>query len=822
MKLSILRLGFVMGLLCLVGCAGPSLRSEDPLMRQEAMNQIQDQKALFLVAMNIEVITSDIRVWFVKANYREDVRLMAVNRLTDVQHLLRCATWPDGEVYEDPAADSGVFEYCGGKYYYFYRSDCKLSMREKVAPGDAVRAVAKKKLLQPEIFAKMPALYPEHEESAYTLPPSMRPYLFPYRELGDGNSFCDYYGNVRENNPFNNLIAELLAQHEEKDASAVVMKSLHWLHKLAPKACAEYVTTKLETASSEDAEKMYDKLYKGINDNYVKSMPDEIEIYALPLFRHIENPSVEMLQSVLALSSPEDAEEVLANIKREETLVELYLSDEFPQTLPEAKCDAIDGPYGSEIVDVKPDVAKRLLARITDQESLVKLATASKRFAIRLAAIERLEDVELLKKIASGEIESCPTDVSLGIKPRFGQAFQWIDQTTEASKVRLQKCAIASLSDAKALDAIRKASESSEIKGAITTRLKELGHSDVGAICAGTEIRADLFSMLAGIEKADELTTIADTAKLKAIRLLAACRLPKDKAQAVIAREAKNSEAEVVKGKFNIGGFALDMDIQDVYALLLRDHADVKPNLYLDGEVLCIGGSDGRDIAWANASSRKVHWLTLPPPVVQRLLKFESGSFDDLEEAVGRAMGVYFGHDILSKGSVSQEIGTIDTVGGETLRFFKTEIEEGEDFSRSVRKAFNQHSAASDPLGGGFGLALANAFEDAEQAEENQRNAGDPNFASRGAVQLQRTTRAKRGTLNSSGSLRREKKFPSLDTKAIEAEMEKVTRAIEAEMEEINEEIDAELEELREESDEMARKFMEEFEREAREFMVNP
>lgn len=800
MKLSILRLGFVMGLLCLVGCAGPSLRSEDPLMRQEAMNLIQDQKTLFLVAMNVEIFADQSgKVWVCPGRYCDEVRLMAVERLTDVQHLLRCASWPDGEIYEEND-HSNI----------------------NVAPGDAVRAAAKKKLLQPAIFAQIPAVYPGDDKGYHGLPPSMQPYLFSYREWGKETAFCDYYGGVRKNNPFNNLMAELLAQHTEKDASAVVMKTLYWLRKIAPEACAEYVTTKLETASSEDAEKMFNKIYKNSVDRYEHSVVDEDKVYVLPLFRHIDNPSAEMVQCVLALSSPEIAEEILAGVKSEETLVEIYLNKEFPNALPEAKCDAIDGPYGSEIVDVKPDVAKRLLARITDQESLVKLATASKLFAIRLAAIERLEDVELLKKIASGEIESCPTDASLGIKPRFGQAFQWIDQTTEASKVRLQKCAIASLSDAKALDAIRKASESSEIKGAITTRLKELGHSDVGAICAGTEIRADLFSMLAGIEKADELTTIADTAKLKAIRLLAACRLPKDKAQAVIAREAKNSEAEVVKGKFNIGGFALDMDIQDVYALLLRDHADVKPHLYLDGEALCIGGSDGRDIAWANASSRKVHWLTLPPSVVQRLVKFENGSFDDLEEAVGRAMGVYFGHDILSKGSVSQEIGTIDTVGGETLRFFKTEIEEGEDFSRSVRKSFNQYSAASNPLGGGFGLALVNAFEDAEQAEENQRNAGDPNFASRGAVQLQRTTRAKRGSLNSSGSLRSEKKLPSFDTKAIEAEMEKVTRAIEAEMEEINEEIDAELEELREESDEMARKFMEEFEREAREFMVNP
>ena len=183
--------------------------------------------------------------------------------------------------------------------------------------------------------------------------------------------------------------------------------------------------------------------------------------------------------------------------------------------------------------------------------------------------------------------------------------------------------------------------------------------------------------------------------------------------------------------------------------MMLSLYGDVQPSLYLDGDTLCIADGIGRDLAWANADSREIHWLTLTPYIVRKIVGFKTGTFDDLKRTVESKLGILFKGGMVSKGEVSQRIANYETVEGETLRYFVGRPEGGENFQRTVRKAINQHTIDYTPLQGGLGAVFANAFEDAMQGDENAKNARSPRFAPQGSLQLQFTRNAVKGNQGS-------------------------------------------------------------------------
>lgn len=214
---------------------------------------------------------------------------------------------------------------------------------------------------------------------------------------------------------------------------------------------------------------------------------------------------------------------------------------------------------------------------------------------------------------------------------------------------------------------------------------------------------------------------------------------------------------ECPEGQLRIGEFHLGMSVDDAFALLQSRHPETKPRLYPDGQVLCVADASGQDLCWADAKTRRVHWITLTPTIVRRIVGFGTGTFADLKCAVERKLSVSFGLDSISKGDVSQEIGNLETVDGETLRYFISSPDMGEDPIRSARKAINRHEIDFDLGNGGLGAAFANAFEDAIQSDENARNAQSPRFAPRGSLQLQWTRNAVKGDIGASGRMRRSK-----------------------------------------------------------------
>lgn len=762
-----IAIGLVAVSMMITGCVSP-LRSSNSETRKRAIEEISDQKELFFIAMNIGVgikgrwpelyKTTHLR----DGEYPEDVRVMAVNKITNTDYLLCCATWQDGDFYFDRDAEQGRFVYKGETYYlHGYESDGKRDMTHKTSAGDSVRAAATARL-------KLSAV-------GKSLAGDVRKNLLPVTgrdsNMNHETSFIDYYGGVKPNNPLDVVLCEVVAKESSvSEISSFLYDASIGGTYLAPNAY-EGALRKLNGVDSATAKAIFRKLFLGIGDvqvgdkdankrkmaqmshnskgEAIRNAPKE---WPWLVYQYIENPEIDIVKAALQYSDITATDKILAKVTAPDVFVAIYGDKTIVESVPEDKRVTLSGSYGSKTVDLVHDEAVAKLKLLSNQKALTALAEGSELFSIRVAAIEKIEDESVLAKIASGEIKDCPYDTSLKGYSWNDNGISWMSKMEDLSKESLQKCAIERMKNAESLKTIRRTVSNAEVKKAVTKRLASLGFSDVDEICAYDHYDADLFAMLETMGDEAGLNKVASNAKLKGVRVMAAQKISPEMF-ATIAKKESVTTTQCEKGKINLGGYFLGLSIEDAYAMLAASYPLLNPKLYLDGKVLCIADAKGNDIAWANAQSKSMHWLTLPPQVVKSIVGFESGSFDDLECAVERKFAVSFGTDIVKKGEVSQQIGNLDTTEGETLRYFKSDLGKGEDFSRSVRKAVNQHTMDNHPLNGGVGAAFANAFENAQQQEENAKNAKSPRFAARGSLQLQATSQATKGEWGATGKI---------------------------------------------------------------------
>ena len=339
----------------------------------------------------------------------------------------------------------------------------------------------------------------------------------------------------------------------------------------------------------------------------------------------------------------------------------------------------------------------------------------------------------------------CPYDTSVSGYDLISNRIDWMNNNEQQSVMKIRKLAISRIKDIGILRKLRREDKDAEIKKAASGRLAALGHSDAEEIIAALNYNRDLFSMLDEVSGEGDLKKIAANAKLRGVRLIVANRLKDGLAKEIMDMEVRQIKHNCPDGRINIGGFYLGLNVEDAYAMMLSLYGDINPALYLDGDTLCIADGSGRDLAWASADSREIHWLTLTPHIVRKVVGFKAGTFDYLKRAVEAKLGIMFKCGMVSKGEVSQQIANYETVDGETLRYFVGRPEGGEDFRRTVRKAINQHTIDHTPLQGGLGAVFANAFEDAMQGDENAKNARSPRFAPQGSLQLQFTRDAANG-----------------------------------------------------------------------------
>ena len=224
------------------------------------MEKVTDQQELFFIAMNVGVgIKGKWPEMYQETHlrpgeYADDVRVMAVNKLTDTDYLLRCAAWKDNDLYEDKAAEDGRFLYKGETHYL--NGNYKANMMEKVAPGDIVRDTAKKRL-------KLSAV-------GQSLAGDIRATLFPssshWTGSGYSNSvettFIDAYGQIKNHNPFDLVICDLV--DAEKSSSEIVtflMLASSGGPVLTPNAYGKALR-KLNGVDSETAKKIFRRLFR--------------------------------------------------------------------------------------------------------------------------------------------------------------------------------------------------------------------------------------------------------------------------------------------------------------------------------------------------------------------------------------------------------------------------------------------------------------------------------------------------------------------------------------------------------------------------------
>ena len=714
-----------------LGCTSP-LKSDDLATRARAVAELSDDKELFFIAMNVGVRNNSASMF--EEHYPDDVRVAAVNRLSSVDMILKCATWQDGCVYVDPGWEQGRFEY-QGKVYYVVPSGY---LRQKVHPGDPVRDAAKRRLAQPSWFSKLSSFFGpfNQDEYSYSSAPSLRMTIFPggnRTEIGsEEDAFIDYYGHVKKKNPLNSALREIVAtQNDQHCIREFLVSTRSFGTAMVPAAIAAAID-KLDDSDQASLVSLFKRLFTAEKQNY--SMPRD---FALRVYDHIADPDEEIVGAALKYSDANDFMKILSKVRRQDAFAKVFCDEELPRRVDKSDRTELYCPLDVIRSDVKLDTMRDLMAPVKDEAVLSRIALSSPLFNARYVAVEKMTSDRRLVSVAVDRLNDCPYDTSVSGYDLVSNRIDWMDNNERQSAMTIRRLAISRINDVEILRKLRREDKDAKIKKAASERLVALGHSDAEEIIAATKYNRNLFSMLDEVAKEDDLKKIAANAKLRGVRLISASRLKGGLAQEIVDKEACQTKGECPEGHINIGGFYLGLNIEDAYAMMLLRYGDVKPTLYLDGGTLCIADGSGRDLAWANADSLEIHWLTLTPPIVRKIVGFKTGTFDDLKQSVESKLGIRFRACMVSKGEVSQRIADYETVDGETLRYFVGRLAEGEDFQRTIRKAINQHTIDNTPLQGGIGAVIANAFEDAMQGDENAKNARSPRFAPQGSLQLQ-------------------------------------------------------------------------------------
>ena len=735
-----------------LGCTSP-LKSDDPATRVRAVAELSDDKELFLIAMNVGVYIgqksgSYCNTFLTEEHYLDDVRVAAVNRLNGIDWILKCATWQDECLYIDSGMEQGRLEYKGEN---FYTHDSHIRLKQKVHPGKVVREAAKKRLAQPSEFARLNSFFDQfnEEESSYGRnAPSISTSLFPGGNRSSvGNeedAFIDYYGSLKKKNPLNSVLCEIVAaQKDQQGIREFLVSTRSFGAAIFPDAIAAAIG-KLDASDQSSFVALFKRMFVSEKQNH--SMPKD---FALRVYDHIANPDAEIVAAAMKYSDAKDFMKILSRVKCQEAFETVFCDKELPQRVKKSDRTELYCPCDVIRSDVKRDVMRDLMAPVKDEAVLSRIALSSPLFNARYVAVEKMTSDHWLSSVAFDRLNDCPYDTSVSDYDLISNRIDWMNNNERQSAIKIRKLAISRIKDIEILRKLRKEDTQADIKKSTSERLVAMGHSDAEEIIAAMKYNRDLFSVLDEVSGEDDLKKIAANAKLRGVRLIAASRLDDVSGKEIVDNEVRQIKTDCPDGRINIGGFYLGLNIEDAYALLLSRYGDIKPTLYLDDDTLCIADGSGRDLAWASADSREIHWLTLTPHIVRKIVGFKTGTFDDLKRAVEVKLGITFRSGMVSKGEVSQRVADYETVEGETLRYFVCRPECGEDFRRMVRKAINQHTIDYTPLQGGLGAVFANAFEDAMQGDENAKNARSPRFAPQGSLQLQFSRNAAKGNQGS-------------------------------------------------------------------------
>lgn len=744
-----------LALATLLGGCIPALYSEDPATRLQAVAEENDQRTLFLMALDVTMPIGrnygapDCIRGICRANYQADVRLAAVKRLTTAPYLLICASWGDGEGFHEAYAHIPT-KYTRGRDYDFSYSD--YGFYTEVAPGDAVREAAFKQLATPETFADLcnflanPFPICSHTYVRAINQDFPLPTYCEVASYGEGSqndsAFYDVYKNLRTDNPTDLVLCRALAEQPRENV-------LHFLRAAQP-----YASECLVNAYTQALDQV-DEIPKELARTLFSAFQDQLEkrqICTLPktwlmrLYFTFEEPTLQDLTFLFngfPRMPQEEIDAILRHVKDESHLAQFYCDNLLLKSCPKPATLGIS--YDTHHEDYPQDLANHYAKRLTTPEACLKVALEAPSFALRLAAINRISDEPTLAKVIANPLKDTPynTDFPGNFDSLWShETFEWKRRTAEASALALRLAAIKRISTPDLLLSLRREAAANPLRRALSLRLRELGYSDVEAIITATEYTPFLLAQFETLQPPSDLEAIATRAKLRGIRLMAASQLCPERLRSIAESELPALSKASPESQLNFDGFYLGRSIEEIFALFGARLPSLQPILYFDDGVLCLADRAGHDLAWANRTSLKTHWLTLPAELLCRQLNLETGSFSDLERAIERTYHLSFSTAAVSKGNVSQTIGNTDTLAGETCRFFRTPLTEKASLSTALRHAYASYAISAEPLNGGLGVAFASLLEDARQANQNSADAHSYRFSPRGSIQLQWTKNA--------------------------------------------------------------------------------
>lgn len=211
------------------GCTAP-LKSADPRERMAALEKISSDDDLFLIAMDLTLVTrsrgSFCDAVLLSESYSGDVKTAAVKRLKSLPALVRCAAWPDGELYCHEAVETGEITVDGRTYW---TRNAESLLQHRVRPGDDVRRTAADRLAEPDVFARLvQTLASFTVQDGVQKRPSgdraIRQAFFPgrvsYSVGSPENSFVDCYTRVKADNPLERVFTEAVGRQTSQSLLA--------------------------------------------------------------------------------------------------------------------------------------------------------------------------------------------------------------------------------------------------------------------------------------------------------------------------------------------------------------------------------------------------------------------------------------------------------------------------------------------------------------------------------------------------------------------------------------------------------------------------
>lgn len=361
--------------------------------------------------------------------------------------------------------------------------------------------------------------------------------------------------------------------------------------------------------------------------------------------------------------------ETYQHIKNQQILADILCSEELFNGMPADKKEA-KTLNTRECKDIKFDVARQLVKVIDDEDCLMKIAQKASCYSLRYAAIEKISKQENLLKLHENNWCSCPIDITINTKSKDYDEFE------RASTIQIRELIILRMTDEATLKSIRASAKEIQIMEIVTKRLRELGVKEITDIINRDKYSAELLCMLNFVESKEELIKIANEAKLRFIRVRAAQKASDTELTKCLAKEMANINVKPTKEHFNLDGIKLGTDIGDAYTVLLSKYPNSKPRIYNSTYWLSIfiGDGDERGIIDTLQGSGVIKKVVIPPAMVRAMVGFKSGSFPELYDAVQKKFDVTFGEDKLQLGRISQTIGNVENVNGETLRYFTGKI----------------------------------------------------------------------------------------------------------------------------------------------------